>query len=120
MNNKYANQEYPVIAINSNNPEKNEKENFEAMQKRAKEKEFTFPYLVDNEKIYTKYGAVRTPHVFLLDKNRAIQYIGAIDNNAKSPENVSVNYIENAIQVLEKGEKPNPNLTKAIGCPVKA
>jgi len=119
LHNTYAPKGYPVIAINSNNPS-NEKEAFEAMQSRAKEKGFTFPYLVDGEKIYAKYGAVRTPHVFLLDKNRTVQYIGAIDDNAKSSEDVKVKYIENAIEALEKGEKPNPNLTKAIGCPIKA
>jgi len=119
LNNKYAAKGYPVIAINSNNPS-NEKEAYEAMQTRAKEKGFTFPYLVDSEKLYTKYGAVRTPHVFLLDSNRAVQYIGAIDDNAKSPEDVKTKYIENAIEALEKGEKPSQNLTKAIGCPIKA
>jgi len=119
LNKKYASKGYPVIAINANNPS-NEKESFEAMQNRAKEKGFTFPYLVDGEKLYAKYGAVRTPHVFLLDKNRTVQYIGAIDDNAKAPEKVTVKYIENAIEALEKGEKPNPNLTKAIGCPIKA
>lgn len=119
LNNEYASKGYPVVAINSNNPEKNEKESIEAMKTRAEEKGFTFPYLVDSDKIFKKYGAVRTPHIFLLDKDRTVQYIGAIDDNAKIPEDVTVKYVENAIAALEKGEKPSPNLTKAIGCPVK-
>ena len=118
LNNEYAPKGYPVIAINANNPS-NEKEGLEAMKTRAEEKGFTFPYLVDSEKIFKKYGAVRTPHIFLLDKDRTVQYIGALDDNAKVPEDVTVKYVENAIAALEKGEKPNPNLTKAIGCPVK-
>ncbi|MDO5969128.1 thioredoxin family protein [Flavivirga aquimarina] len=120
LHNKYATKGYSVIAINPNNPE-NEKEGYEAMQKRAKEKGFPFVYLVDEgQKIYPKYGAVRTPHVFLLDKERKVQYIGTIDDNARSSENVKIKYLENAIEALEKGEKPNPSLTKAIGCPIKA
>ncbi|WP_179316909.1 thioredoxin family protein [Winogradskyella undariae] len=120
LNNEYAPKGYPVIAINPNSPE-NEKEGYEAMQKRAEEKGFTFPYLVDEgQKIYPQYGAVRTPHVFLLDAERKVQYIGTIDDNAKSPEDVKVKFVEDAIEALEKGEKPNPNFTKAIGCPVKA
>ncbi|GAA3656007.1 thioredoxin family protein [Flavivirga jejuensis] len=120
LHNKYATKGYPVIAINPNNP-KNEKEGYEAMQKRAKEKGFPFAYLVDEgQKLYPKYGAVRTPHVFLLDKERKVQYIGTIDDNARSAENVKVKYLENAIEAIEKGEKPNPSLTKAIGCPIKA
>ena len=119
LNNTYAPKGYPVIAINSNNPS-NEKEGYEAMQKRAEEKGFTFPYLVDEgQKLYTKYGAVRTPNVFLLDQDLKVQYIGTIDDNSKSPEDVKVKYVENAIAALEKGEKPNPSTTKAIGCPIK-
>jgi hypothetical protein len=62
---------------------------------------------------------LRTPHVFLLDKDRRVQYIGAIDDNARSAKDVKVKFVENAIKSLESGDKPNPNFTKAIGCPVK-
>ena len=91
------------------------------MKQRAEEKNFPFVYLVDEgQKVYPQYGAVRTPHVFLLDKDRKVQYIGTIDDNAREPENVKVKYLENAIDALLKNEKPEPNFTKAIGCPVKA
>lgn len=120
LHNTYAPQGYSVIAINPNSPE-NEKEGYAAMQARAKEKGFTFSYLVDEgQKIYPQYGAVRTPHVFLLDKDRKVQYIGAIDDNSKSPEDVKVKYVEDAIKALQAGKKPEVTLTKAIGCPVKA
>jgi peroxiredoxin len=120
LHKKYAAMGYPVVAINPNNPE-NEKEGYEAMQKRALEKSFPFVYLVDEgQKIYPQYGAVRTPHVFLLDAERRVQYIGAIDDNAKDASAVKTKYVEQAIAALERGEKPSPNLTKAIGCPVKA
>ncbi|MGJ8685772.1 MAG: thioredoxin family protein [Nonlabens sp.] len=119
LHNKYAPKGYSVVAINPNSSAENEKENFEAMKKRANEKRFPFVYLVDEGKVFSKYGAVRTPHVFLLDKERKVQYIGAIDNNSRAAESVTEKYVENAIKALESGEKPNPNLTKAIGCPVK-
>lgn len=120
LNNAYAPKGYPVIAINPNSPE-NVKEGYEAMQTRSEEKGFTFPYLVDEgQKIYPQYGAVRTPHVFLLDAERKVQYIGTIDDNARAPEAVKVKFVEDAIEALEKGEKPEPSLTKAIGCPIKA
>ena len=121
LHNEYASKGYAVIAINPNVSKDNQKENFEAMQKRAKEKAFPFVYLADEKhEIYPKYGAVRTPHVFLLDKERKVQYIGTIDDNARSANDVKVKYLENAIQALQKGEKPKVNFTKAIGCPVKS
>ena len=86
-----------------------------------KKKDSRLSYLVDEgQKIYPQYGAVRTPHVFLLDKDRKVQYIGAIDDNSKSPEDVKVKYVEDAIKALQAGKKPEVTLTKAIGCPVKA
>jgi len=120
LHSEYTPKGYSVVAINPNYSEGDEKEGFEAMQARAEEKAFPFVYLADEgQKIFPQYGAVRTPHVFLLDSERKVQYIGTIDDNAKSPENVEVNYLEDAINALEKGETPNPNFTKAIGCPVK-
>ncbi|MCK0136153.1 thioredoxin family protein [Arenibacter sp. S6351L] len=120
LHNEYAPKGYSVIAINPNVSESNQNESYGAMQKRAKEKGFTFVYLADEgQKIAPQYGAVRTPHVFILDKERKVQYIGTIDDNARSAEDVKVKYVENAIKALEKDEKPNPSFTKAIGCPVK-
>ena len=64
---------------------------------RAKEKKFTFPYLFDEgQKIYPQYGATKTPHVFLLDKNLVVKYIGAIDDNVEDASQVKEKYLENA------------------------
>ncbi|CDF79455.1 alkyl hydroperoxide reductase and/or thiol-speci fic antioxidant family (AhpC/TSA) protein [Formosa agariphila KMM 3901] len=120
LHNTYAPKGYSVVAINPNYTESNPKENFEAIKTRAEEKAFPFVYLADEgQKIFPQYGAVRTPHVFLLDQDKKVQYIGTIDDNAKSAEDVKIKYVEDAIAALENGTKPNPNFTKAIGCPVK-
>ena len=120
INNRYAEQGYPVIAINPNDPEVQPKDGFEAMQVRAEKKGFTFPYLMDEgQKVYPLFGATRTPHVFLLDSERVVKYIGAIDDNHEDSESVQVKYLENAIAALEQGEEPDPAFTKAIGCSIK-
>jgi len=67
---KYKSKGYPVIAISSNDPEVNAEDSYENMIVRAKEKGFTFPYLYDESgDICRKYGATRTPQVYLLEKN---------------------------------------------------
>ena len=48
-----------------------------------------------------------------------MEYIGSIDNNPNDASAVTEKYLENAIAALNNGEKPNPNMTKAIGCSVK-
>lgn len=120
LNNRYAPKGYPVIAINPNDPEVQPADGFAEMQARAKEKGFTFPYLLDDgQKVYPQYGATRTPHVFLLDKDRVVKYIGAIDDNHEDADAVSIKYLENAIMAMEKGADPDPSMTKAIGCTIK-
>ena len=74
----------------------------------------------EGQKIYPQYGATKTPHVFLLDKNLVVKYIGAIDDNADDASAVKERYLENAIAALESGKDPSPALTKAIGCSIKA
>ena len=117
---KYKSKGYILLAINPNDPAAQPDDSFELMQKRAKEKKFTFPYLFDEgQKIYPQYGATKTPHVFLLDKNLVVKYIGAIDDNVEDASEVKEKYLENAIAALEKGQEPTPNTTKAIGCSIK-
>lgn len=118
---KYKPKGYILLAINSNDPEVQPDDTFGKMQAKAKDKGFAFPYLVDEgQKIYPQYGATKTPHVFLLDKNQVVKYIGAIDDNADDASAVKEKYLENAIAALESGKDPSPSVTKAIGCSIKA
>ncbi len=119
LHNNMAAKGYPVIAINSNDPNIEAGDSYEAMITNHKEKEFPFLYLKDEGQVYEQFGANKTPHVFLLDKNRVVRYIGAIDDSAESANDVKVKYVENAIAAIENGVEPDPNFTKAIGCPIK-
>lgn len=120
LHNKYSAQGYQVIAINPNDPVVSEGDSFEGMQTRAKEKSFTFPYLFDEgQKVFPSYGATRTPHVYLLDKNKVVKYIGAIDDNVNEPNNVKEKYLENAIEALKAGKEITTSYTKAVGCSIK-
>lgn len=117
---KYTPKGYVLLAINPNDPEAQPADTYELMQAKAKEKGFAFPYLVDEgQKIYPQYGATKTPHVFLLDKNLIVKYIGAIDDNTDDATAVKEKYLENAIRALSNGTEPTPALTKAIGCSIK-
>lgn len=117
---KYKPLGYELIAINPNDPAVQPEDSFDLMKVRAKEKGFTFPYLFDEgQKVYPQYGATKTPHVFLLDKNLTVKYIGAIDDNVDDASAVKEHYLENAIAALQKNQEANPSMTKAIGCSIK-
>ena len=123
LDNMYKSKGYPVIAVNPNDPAVQQEDGFEEMKQRAKEKGFTLPYLVDEEqKIYPQYGATKTPHVFLLNKEKGrniVKYIGAIDNNYEDASDVSEFYVQDAVNSLLKGEKIKTEKTVAIGCTIK-
>lgn len=123
LDKKYKAQGYPVIAINPNDPNVQPEDDYQQMITRAKEKGFTFPYLVDEgQKIYPQYGATKTPHVFVLQKENGkniVKYIGAVDNNYEDPNDVSERYIEDAVDALVKNQPIKMNKTVAIGCTIK-
>ncbi len=124
LDKKYSKLGYPVIAINPNNPAKQAEDSFDKMKVRAKEKNFTFPYLFDEgQKIYPQYGATKTPHVYLLQKTskgNQVKYIGAIDDNFEDESAVKEKYVENAVNALLNNKEIAVKETKAIGCTIKA
>lgn len=121
LHNKYAPQGWPVIAIQPNDVKLKPGDSMEEMKIRAREKGFPFVYLYDDgQKVYPAFGATRTPHMFLLDSNRKVRYIGAIDDNPQEAEAVKKRYIEDAIAAVDAGREPDPNFTKAVGCGIKS
>lgn len=124
LDKKYKGLGYPVIAINPNDPKVQPEDGYQEMIDRAKQKGFTFPYLMDEgQKIYPQYGATKTPHVFVLKKENGkniVKYIGAIDNNYENPNDVSEYYAQDAVNALIKGEAIKTTKTVAIGCTIKA
>ncbi len=123
LDKKYAPLGYPVIAINPNDPAAQKGEGLHDMKQRAENKGFTFPYLQDKgQNVYPKFGATRTPHVFVLekqDKGNVVQYIGAIDDSSRNPKKVKQRYVADAVDALLAGQLPKVSTTKAIGCSIK-
>jgi peroxiredoxin len=121
LDRKYKKRGFPVIAINPNDPIAVPNESFEKMKVRVQEKGFTFPYLQDEgQKVYPKFGATKTPEVYIVTQNDLkVQYIGAIDNSSRNPEQVTEKYVENAVSALLTGKKIEKTETRAIGCSIK-
>lgn len=123
LNATYAEKGYPVIAINPNDADAVPAESFNKMQALAREKKFTFPYLLDPDHVVTKqFGATRTPHVFILNKTaggNVVSYIGAIDSDPEDGNASKTDFVKNAVDDLLAGKQPVVSSTKAIGCSIK-
>lgn len=123
LHQKYAAKGYPVIAINPNDVTVSPDDSYAHMQKRASSKKFPFVYLHDEtQEIAKRYGATRTPHVYVLTRSGQdlkVSYIGAIDDNSGDPEKVQKRYVETALDHLLSGKAVPQASTKAIGCTIK-
>ncbi|MFQ3214499.1 MAG: peroxiredoxin [Marivirga sp.] len=120
LHDKYGTKGFPVIAINPNDDEKSPKDSYLLMKVRATEKDFPFAYVYDATQEVTKsYGATNTPHVYVLDKNKEVRYIGAIDNNTRDGAAADKKYVEDAVDALLLGDQVSNTKTKAIGCTIK-
>lgn len=123
LNKEYTEKGVPVIAINPNDPDVSPGDSFDKMVNRAKEKNYSYPYLLDEkQEVYPAYGATKTPHVYLLKKkgdDYIVTYIGAIDDNYKDASQVDKTYLADAVNNMLAGKNPDPANTKAIGCGIK-
>ena len=109
-----------VIMISSNDAEQFPDDNFDKMLERSKEKHFNFPYLYDEtQETATRYGAEKTPEVFLFDSSGVLKYHGTIDDNYENESEVTKFFLRDAIEKLIRGENPNPSSTEPVGCTIK-
>jgi len=121
LHNNYSPKGYPVVAIQPNDPALKPGDSFEAMKKNAKEKGFPFLYLFDEgQEVFPKYGATKTPEVFLVDANRIVRYHGAVDDSPRNGDNVKEKFVEQAIKAIDAGKDPSTTTTKAVGCGIKS
>ena len=112
----YGSKGAKVVAVNVNNMEP---DRMEAMKKRAADKGFNFPYLYDaSQKIGRDYGATVTPHVFVLDQDRKIAYMGAVDDK-QDAEKVKTHYLRDALDALLAGKAPPNAVTQQFGCGIR-
>ncbi|MGA0557318.1 thioredoxin family protein [Larkinella sp. VNQ87] len=123
LDRKYAPQGFPLIAVQPNDPSAYSEDSFENMKLRAQEKNFSFPYLLDDaQRVARSFGATRTPEVFVLKQagdRFTVEYTGAIDDSPQNAGGVKRRFVEEAVNNLLTGRPVVTTTTKAIGCGIK-
>jgi peroxiredoxin len=105
-----------LIAINAN---KVKDDLLPAMEERAKTKGFNFPYLHDEtQQVARSYGATFTPEFVVLNKERKVVYLGAMDDSPDG-KNVTKRYVDDAVTAALAGKLPQTTETPAVGCAVR-
>jgi len=112
----YKDKGVAFVAINVNTIRA---DRLDKMKERAEKKGFNFDYLYDpSQKIGRAYGATVTPHLFVLDGQRRIAYMGAFDDS-KNPNRVKHHYVKDAVDALLAGQTPPVTETRQFGCSIK-
>lgn len=108
------------VGINSNDPVSYPDDDFENMQKRAKEQGYSFDYLMDaSQEIAHAYGAVCTPDFFVFDAERKLRYRGRLDDSPRNASAVRKQEMKLAIQALLAGKEITEPQNAAMGCSLK-
>src|SRR6476620_8810277 len=125
----YKNKGVAFVAINPNNPKSirlNElgytdvTDSLDEMKIRTAFRHIEWPYLYDGETqgVSIKFGVVATPHIYLFDQARKLQYQGRIDDNQRE-ELVKSEDARNALEAMLAGKPVPVTDTKAFGCTTK-
>jgi hypothetical protein len=115
----YAGRGVRLVAVSSNDAARYPEDSFERMKERAREQEFSFDYLYDEEQALARaLGSERTPEVFVFDRDRRLRYHGAIDDN-RDETAVTRHYLRDALEAVLENRDPPVAETPPVGCTVK-
>lgn len=108
------------ILINSNDASAYPEDSFDQMKIKKEEAGWAGMYCFDeSQEVAKHFGALCTPHCFVFDRDRNLQYKGRVDDNWEDPQGVTEHNLANAIQALEEGQEVPNHEEHAIGCSIK-
>lgn len=108
------------VAINANSLNTYAEDDFPHMVARMKEHRFPWAYLRDeSQDVARAYGALRTPHFFVFDRERKLVYTGRGVDNPRETAKLTVNDLDRALGEITAGRPVSVPTTNPIGCNVK-
>jgi hypothetical protein len=111
---------FGTLLVNSNAARRSDSDSFVKMKSRAMEIGYLAPYVIDEDsKLANNFSARTTPHVFLFNSDLELIYMGAIDDNVYSSEEVEEHFLKDAITRSAEGKRIKIKSTKAVGCSIK-
>lgn len=117
---KFIPQGVKFVGINSNSKRTYAEDSFEHMVERMKTQKFPWLYLYDeSQDVARAYGALRTPHFYVFDKNRKLIYTGRGVDTPRDTSKMTVNNLDQALTEHLAGKPISIPLTNPIGCNVK-
>ncbi len=117
---KFISKNVKFVGINSNSKNTYPEDDFEHMVIRMKEYVFPWLYLHDeSQEVAKAYGALRTPHFFVFNKDRVLIYTGRGVDSPRDTSKMTMNDLDRALEEHLAGNPISVPLTNPIGCNVK-
>ena len=117
---KFAPRGVRFVAINSNSKNTYAEDDFPHMVERMREKKFPWIYLHDEtQEVARAYGALRTPHFYVFDRDRRLIYTGRAVDNPRQAERSKTHDLERALEEHLASKPVTTPVTNPIGCNVK-
>ncbi len=117
---KFKENNVAFVGINSNSKNTYEQDSFEHMKDRMEQNKFPWVYLRDeSQDVAREYGALRTPHFYIFDKDRKLIYTGRGLDNPMKPEESTIDNLDLALSEHLQGIPVNNPVTNPVGCNVK-
>jgi peroxiredoxin len=117
---KFASRGVGFVAINSNSPNTYAEDDFPHMVDRMREERFPWIYLHDaTQEVARAYGALRTPHFYVFDRDRKLIYTGRAVDNPRQADRAKTRDLERALEEQLAGKPVSVPVTNPIGCNVK-
>jgi peroxiredoxin len=117
---KYQDKGVKFVGINSNSPNTYPEDDFDHMVERMNQYKFPWLYLYDEtQEVASKYGALKTPHFFIFDKDRKLLYTGRGVDSPRDTSRMTVNDLDRALAETTQGKEVSVKKTNPIGCNIK-
>jgi len=117
---RFADKGVRFIGINSNSASTYQEDDFPHMLSRMEEQKFPWLYLYDeSQEVALAYGALRTPHFYLFNRERKLLYTGRGVDQPKDSSRITVNDLERVLEEVVAGLPVSVPVTNPIGCNVK-
>lgn len=120
---KYEDKDVVWLAINSTNERHRD---YEKTRPMVEQWGIEYPMLIDEPgDVGRSFGAKTTPHMFIIDKDGVVRYMGAIDSHRKGraptadEKSEVTNYVEQALDEIIAGETVSTPETESYGCGIK-
>ena len=117
---KFAPRGVRFVGINSNSARTYQEDDFPHMVRRMEEYKFPWLYLYDqSQEVALAYGALRTPHFYVFDRERKLMYTGRGVDQPRDASRITVNDLDRALEEITSGRPVSQPVTNPIGCNVK-